>query len=99
MNAIVTKEVVLIHYSRGVDKCRDQLFLCTLNFSCTHYIGYLAPGGEGIAIYGLYIYLFLFILFYLPHNNSKKYGKRRINEVARRPNGSFHGNVKLDIGF
>ena len=64
MNTIVAKEVVLIHYSRGVDKCRDHPFLCTLNFSCTHYIGYLAPGGEGIAIYGLYIFIFIHIILF-----------------------------------
>ena len=32
---------------------------------------------------------YLFILFYLPHNNYKKYGKRRKKEVARRPDRNY----------
>ena len=30
-----------------------------------------------------------YFLFYLPHNNYKKYGKRRKKEVARRPNRNY----------
>ena len=49
--------VVLIHHSEGVEKSWDKPFVCTLNSSHTRYIGYLAPGGEGIALYGLYRYV------------------------------------------
>ena len=35
------------------------------------------------------LFIFIFILFYLPTNNYKKYRKRRKKEVARRPNRNY----------
>ena len=37
---------------------------------------------------GVPIYIYIFILFYLPHNNYIKYRKRK-KEVARRPNRNY----------